>query len=84
MVVQLGDLWNVAAATATGGEFEVITCSSPESVGVTVGTAATVTAAAAATGQIFRRCMSRRRPLSPLLKESFANSHRSGTTFLNP
>jgi hypothetical protein len=28
--------------------------------------------------------MSRRRPLSPRRKQSFANSQRSGTTFRNP
>lgn len=32
----------------------------------------------------FRLCISQRRCRSPRRKKSFANSHRSGTTFLNP
>lgn len=83
------------AAVAAGDELDEITCSSPEVDGDTVcatgGMAATVTVAGAvggvetpADGDTFRRCMSRKRPFSPLLKQSFANSHRSGITFLNP
>ncbi|ONM56652.1 hypothetical protein ZEAMMB73_Zm00001d021264 [Zea mays] len=46
--------------------------------------AAAVASPAAGAGATFRRCMSQSRRFSPRRKKSLANSHRSGTIFLNP
>ncbi|KAI6676561.1 hypothetical protein NL676_037357 [Syzygium grande] len=46
--------------------------------------AAAGTAGDGGEAEILRRWISRRSRFSPLLKQSLENSHRSGTTFLNP
>ena len=77
-----------------GDEFDERTCSPPEFEGDALRFAGTATviggpiitgvATAAAAGEILRRWISRKSRLSPRRNESFENSHRSGTIFLNP
>lgn len=77
-----------AAAVTAGDELDERTCSSPEVAGeiwiATAGGIATVTDCTFAVEDILRRWMSLSNAFSPLLKQSFANSHLSGTTFRNP
>uniref|UniRef100_A0A453LDK8 Uncharacterized protein n=1 Tax=Aegilops tauschii subsp. strangulata TaxID=200361 RepID=A0A453LDK8_AEGTS len=70
------------------GEPERVTGSAIGIAAVATVTAPAAAAAAAAASPAdwttFRRCMSQSRRFSPRRKQSLANSHRSGTIFLNP